>query len=198
MQRLVGERLGRLLLGGDVLDLGDEVQRLVVVVAHEPRRHRRPDDVPVGVQVALLGVRPVAAAGEHPLEHRPAVGEVVRVGELRPAEQLQLLARAAEHVAERGVDALEAAVGVVTTIPIIASSKLERKRSSLSRAVASAASLLARTRSFSRHETIEARPAASTKPAWMPAHFHGCAIASGWLKTACLPIALPTPWWSTT
>ena len=83
-------------------------------------------------------------------------------------------------------------------MPIIASWKLERKRSSLSRAVASAASLLSRTRSFRRQDMIEASPAAPTNAAWIPAHFHGCAIASGWLKTSWRPNAEPTPWWRTT
>ena len=45
-------------------------------------------------------------------------------------------------------------------MPIIASWKLERKRSSLSRAVASASSLLSRTLSLRRQDTIAASPAA--------------------------------------
>ncbi len=84
-------------------------------------------------------------------------------------------------------------VGVVRHMPIIASWKVERNRSSLSRAASSASSLLSRTLSFRRHETIAARPAAATKAAWIPAHFHGWAIASGWLNTAWRPSAGPRP-----
>jgi hypothetical protein len=111
VQRLVRERVGGRLLGADVLDLRDEVQRLAVLPAHEPRRHRGPDRVPVGVQVALLAVPAVVAAVEHALEQRATVAQVLGRGDLRPSDAFQLLAGAAEHVAERGVDAREAAVG---------------------------------------------------------------------------------------
>ncbi len=111
VQRLMRECVGGCLLDADVLDLGDEVQRHAVLPAHEPRRHRGPHRVPVGVQVALLGVPAVVAAVEHALEQRAALAQVLRRGDLRPGHAFQLLAGAPEHVAERGVDAREAAVG---------------------------------------------------------------------------------------
>ena len=110
VQRLVGERVGGRLLGADVLDLGDEVQRLAVLPAHEPRGHRGPHRVPVGVQVALLACPRSSPPSSMPSSSarlsRRSSGAVIS----RPGHAFQLLAGAAEHVAERRVDAREAAV----------------------------------------------------------------------------------------
>ena len=69
----------------------------------------------------------------------------------------------------------------VTAMPIIASWKALRKCSSLVCAAANATFWPSRTSSLRRHEITATMPAAVTKPAWIAAHFHGCAIASGWL-----------------
>lgn len=80
----------------DVFDLGDEVHRLALLVADQRHREVDPDDVPVGVEVALLH----RVAGDLALEglpHEREVGvEVLRVGDV--------LERRAEQTADRVAD----------------------------------------------------------------------------------------------
>ena len=95
---------------GDVLDLGDEVERLPGFVADERDRQQHPAVLAVGPHVALL--HPVAAqlAGDD-LAHQLEVGvEVVGVGDVLEGQPEQRPGVVADDLGQRAVDAQEAAV----------------------------------------------------------------------------------------
>ena len=76
-------------------------------------------------------------------------------------------------------------------IPLGASSKAERKRTSLSR-------MAIRASSLSRQETMFTAPSAVMNRPWMPAQRHGCACASAWSNTELASRAPMAPWWTST
>src|SRR4051794_23857785 len=98
-----------LLLGAlavvDVLDLGDEVPRLAVVVAHERDREQDPDDRPVRADVALLHLVGADLTREHLPEVLEIDVEVVRMRDLLERGCEQLVLRVAGHLAHRRIDA---------------------------------------------------------------------------------------------
>ena len=76
-------------------------------------------------------------------------------------------------------------------IPVGASSKAERKRTSLSR-------IDSRASSFMRQETMLTTPSALMNSAWTAAHSQGCAWAAAWSYTEAASSAPITPWWTST
>ena len=97
------QRVLRALAGGDVVRLGDEVQRAPFGVADERHADRCPDPVAVGVDVALLAGVVVALAGQQ--RRQRLRRSVVGVRDLHVRQPEQLLAGAPDHRAERVVDA---------------------------------------------------------------------------------------------
>ena len=111
VDRLVRERLTARPALGDVLDLADEVQRLVVDVAHERRAHRHPHRVPVVVQVALLELAARDRAGEEPAHRLATHLAVVGVAEVeRSTTPSSSRLAASEDLHQRAVHAEQPAV----------------------------------------------------------------------------------------
>ena len=81
VDRGVGQSLCDRLALGDVLDLTDLVERLTVGRPHERHAQRRPDAVPVGMQVALLEPVALDVARDETSHLRAARPAVFRVGD---------------------------------------------------------------------------------------------------------------------
>src|SRR4051812_4928675 len=73
--------------------------------------HRDPDRMPFGVDVALLGPVAVALPDEQVGEGLEIGLDMVGMGDLAEGPAEQLVLRVAGELAERAVDALEAAAG---------------------------------------------------------------------------------------
>ena len=96
---------------GDVLDLGDEVQRAALAVAYERDGEHRRDDVPAGVEVAALHLVVADLSGEQLADVLDVGGEVVGVGDVLERLGEQLLGGVAGDREQRLVDADPAARG---------------------------------------------------------------------------------------
>ena len=92
-----------LLTLGDVLDLGDEVERLALRVSDEGNAQRSPHRVAIGVEEALLQVVPGELACHYPARISLTGRKIVRVGDLLPREGLQLFLGVPEYSAKRVV-----------------------------------------------------------------------------------------------
>ncbi len=96
---------------GDVLDLGDQVQRLALQVAHQRNRERGGDDVPLGVEEALFDLVVADLPHQQALDVLHVHRQVVGVGDLLGGLREQFLGAVAGDLQERLVDAHPAAVG---------------------------------------------------------------------------------------
>ena len=114
-QLVVERRAGQLVLhqlaGGDVLDLGVEVLRLAVLVAHESHVDRPPHGHPVRPEEGAFPFEVVVAIRD-PVRHRLGYGELVVVGGGAPVVADQLVLAHAEERAQGGVDPSQGAVEV--------------------------------------------------------------------------------------
>ena len=91
-------------LGGDVLDLRHEMQRLAMLVAHQRDRQSGPDDLAIAIEIALFQVVVAATPGQQVL-HQGQVGlQVIRMGETLEIHLQQFFPRIAEDPAQRIVD----------------------------------------------------------------------------------------------
>src|SRR5918997_1727890 len=81
--------LGPLALG-DVLDLGDEVERFALSIPDEGNAQRSPHRVAFSVEKALLQVVPGELAFHNPARISRTGYQIVRVGDRLPSEGLQL------------------------------------------------------------------------------------------------------------
>ncbi len=99
--QLAGHRFAGL---GDVLDLRDEMERLVLAVAGEGDVEVDPDDVAVLVMVALLHVVGGGAAFDEVVDVAEVGVEVLGVGEVLEGEAGEFLGLVTDDFAERAVD----------------------------------------------------------------------------------------------
>jgi hypothetical protein len=106
----LGDPVGGLTALGDVLDLGDEVQRVAVLVAHERDAEQDPDDAAVLAEVPLL--HPVARplAGDRLLQVGEVGVEIVGMRDVLERQVEQLVLGVADDLAEGGVHLDEAPV----------------------------------------------------------------------------------------
>ena len=110
VRRRVGEagRVGDLV--GDVVDLGQHVTGLVVLVAHEGHRHLRPEERTVRSVVLGPQVELVATVGRPRLDHRPQLLDRLGAGHLGDVLTDQLVLGGIEQRAQRAVDPDDRAV----------------------------------------------------------------------------------------
>src|ERR687893_2155477 len=94
--------LGPLALG-DVLDLGDEVERFALSIPDEGNAQRSPHRSAFSVEKALLQVVPGELAFHNPARISRTGCQIVRVSDLLPREGLQLFLGVAEYLAKRAV-----------------------------------------------------------------------------------------------
>src|SRR5215204_7506221 len=94
--------LGPLALG-DILDLGDEVERLALSIPDEGNAQRSPHRVAVSVEKALLQVVPGELAFHNPARISRTGCQIVGVSNLLPREGLQLFLGVPEYFAKRAV-----------------------------------------------------------------------------------------------
>ena len=103
VRRVVHERLGRVPLGGHVLDHRDEVRRSVGGVAGQRDRELSPDRRSRAGQVALDHPVGLRTAGQQHLDVRDVDGQVLGMRQGLEGEAGQLAAAVAEQPAERVV-----------------------------------------------------------------------------------------------
>ena len=110
VRRRVGEagRVGHLV--GDVVDLGQHVTGLVVLVAHEGHRHLRPEERAVRSVVLGPQVELVATVGRPRLDHRPELLDRLGAGHLGDVLTDQLVLGGIQQRAQRAVDPDDGAV----------------------------------------------------------------------------------------
>ena len=97
---------------GDVLELGDVVQRLSLGVADERHRQERRNDLPGGVEIALLDLEGRNLAGVESFPLRDVVERVVGVDDAVEALADELLGRVAGDLAQGAIDKQPAALAV--------------------------------------------------------------------------------------
>ena len=96
---------------GDVLDLGDEVQRLAFFVVHQRDAQENPHHLALLMEVALLHLVGAYLSVQHPAHLIKIRIEVVGVGYVLEGLVQQLHFSVAEHVAQGSVRPKEAPVG---------------------------------------------------------------------------------------
>ena len=97
--------------GRDVIDQGDEVDRLAGPVPHQRDAQDDPDDLAVLVDVPLFHLERCDPSVEHSAGLQEVGLEVVGVGELLEGRGQQLFLGVADDFAQRAVDPDESAVG---------------------------------------------------------------------------------------
>ena len=98
----------RLLACGDVLELRDQVERLVVGISHQRDRHQRPQRMAVGVAKALLDLVLRDVVGEHPPHVVQLRFDVVGMNDRLEVGADEVRFGEARYLAERAVDPQEA------------------------------------------------------------------------------------------
>ena len=115
-QRVVVGQVHELLLRapavGDVLDLGDQLQRASIGVAQHGHLHRHPHRTPFSVNEAFLTPKAVRVAGKQRRDLLFLFAEVIRVGDRLRISRLELLARVARDLAQRVIDSREPEVQI--------------------------------------------------------------------------------------
>jgi hypothetical protein len=101
--RLVQGRFGAHAVG-DVLDLGDEVERGTGRVVDERAAQENPDDLHVFAQVPLFHLVGFDFAAQHPLELAQVGVEIVGEGDVLECQRQQFGLIVADKAAQRSVD----------------------------------------------------------------------------------------------